>query len=183
MNIIPTFILALFIVVCTMTMYFSTNKVHSVLNDYYTKANAKKYSSGKISKKPDNKYGESTGFFHFYTPTSNLKNNVNYSQNTENVYIDENAIENTWEDTVNVNLDENAIENTWENTENVNLDENAIENTWENTENVNLDENTIENTWENTENVNLDENAIENTWEDLEEGFSVSSFGRLPRQY
>ena len=55
--------------------------------------------SGKISKKPDNKYGESNGFFHFYTPTSNLKNNVNYSQNTENVYIDENAIENTWENT------------------------------------------------------------------------------------
>ena len=183
MNIIPTILLALFIIVCTMTVYFSTNKVHSVLNDYYTKANAKKYSSGKISKKPDNKYGESNGFFHFYTPTSNLKNNVNYSQNTENVYIDENAIENTWENTGNVNLDENAIENAWEDTGNVNLDENAIENAWENTVNVNLDENAIENTWENTENVNLDENAIENTWEDLEEGFSVSSFGRLPRQY
>ena len=52
MNIIPTILLALFIIVCTMTVYFSTNKVHSVLNDYYTKANAKKYSSGKISKKP-----------------------------------------------------------------------------------------------------------------------------------
>ena len=190
MNILPTLLLASFIIIMIMTMYFSTNKVHSVLGNYYTKKNTKKYSSGKKPKEPEPKYGESTGFLQVYTqpssspsPRRRLRrsrvNTIRTGDRTRrrlrrgeasNKGIPGRSYGGPWNEKLGPtrgNNDENALENTWENA----ADENALEDTWE-------DEGDDAAA---TDAGECDENCMEDAWEDLEEGFAVSSLGRLPR--
>ncbi len=225
MNILPTLLLASFIIIMIMTMYFSTNKVHSVLGNYYTKKNTKKYSSGKKPKEPEPKYGESTGFLQVYTqPSSSPRprrrrrrrarvNAIRAGDRTRrrlrrgeasNKGIPGRSYGGPWNEKLGPtrgNNDENALEDTWENaadTVDTVAAENALEDTWEDEGDDAadaVDENALEDTWEEEEDADddqgdvaaatdagvCDENCMEDAWEDLEEGFAVSSLGRLPR--
>jgi len=217
MNILPTLLLASFIIIMIMTMYFSTNKVHSVLGNYYTKKNTKKYSSGKKPKEPEPKYGESTGFLQVYTqpssspsPRRRLRrsrvNTIRTGDRTRrrlrrgeasNKGIPGRSYGGPWNEKLGPtrgNNDENALENTWENAADAASAvavENALEDTWEDEGDDAadaVDENALEDTWEDegddaaaTDAGECDENCMEDAWEDLEEGFAVSSLGRLPR--
>lgn len=222
MNILPTLLLASFIIIMIMTMYFSTNKVHSVLGNYYTKKNTKKYSSGKKPKEPEPKYGESTGFLQVYTqPSSSPRprrrrrrraSRIRAGDRTRrrlrrgeasNKGIPGRSYGGPWNEKLGPtrgNIDENALEDTWENAADAVhtvAAENALEDTWEDEGDDAadaVDENALEDTWEDEEDADdqgdvaaatdagvCDENCMEDAWEDLEEGFAVSSLGRLPR--
>ena len=198
MNILPTLLLASFIIIMIMTMYFSTNKVHSVLGNYYTNKNTKNYSSGKKPKEPEPKYGESTGFLQVYTqpssspsPQRRLRrarvNAIRAGDRTRrrlmrgeasNKGIPGRSYGGPWNEKLGPtrgNNDENALENTWENAADAASTvavENALEDTWE-------DEG--DDAAAATDAGECDENCMEDAWEDLEEGFAVSSLGRLPR--
>ena len=66
MKLVVTLFLAVFIVLLIMSTVYSTNKVHTSLNDYYVQKNTTLHSSGKNKKSDSPKYGESTGYVQSY---------------------------------------------------------------------------------------------------------------------
>ena len=66
MKLVVTLFLAVFIVLLIMSTVYSTNKVHTSLNDYYIQKNTTLHSSGKNKKSDSPKYGESTGYVQSY---------------------------------------------------------------------------------------------------------------------